>query len=171
MRFVCVLALLGAPALFAQAPANPFSAETKAAWASVKSLVLRSAEKMPEENYAFSPTPEVRSFGAILAHIADEHYLVCSADKGEKKDMAVEKTKSTKPEIVAALKESIAYCDSSYDALTDTRAVESVQFYGRGRARIGALQFNITHDYEHYGNLITYLRMKGLVPPSSERRQ
>jgi uncharacterized damage-inducible protein DinB len=65
----------------------------------------------------------------------------------------------------------VAYCDASYDALTDARATESIPFYGRGRARIGALQFNITHDYEHYGNLITYLRLKGLVPPSSEPRQ
>jgi uncharacterized damage-inducible protein DinB len=171
MRFACILAVLGSSAAFAQAPVNPFSAETKTAWTAVKGYVLRSAEKMPEENYAFRPTPEVRSFGAILAHIADEHYLVCSADKGEKKDMAVEKTKTAKADIVAALKDSIAYCDTSYDALTDARAVESVQFYGRGRPRIGALQFNITHDYEHYGNLITYLRMKGLVPPSSKRRQ
>ena len=160
MRTASILAVLGASTAFAQAPANPFSAETKTAWATVKGYVLRSAEKMPEENYAFRPTPEVRSFGAILAHIADEHYLVCSADKGEKKDMAVEKTKTTKAEIVAALKDSVAYCDASYDALTDARATESIPFYGRGRARIGALQFNITHDYEHYGNLITYLRLK-----------
>ncbi len=126
---------------------------------------------MPEENYAFRPTPEVRSYGALLAHVADEHYLVCSADRGEKKDMQVEKTKKTKAELVAALKESIAYCDVSYEGLTDARATEPIQFYGRPRTRIGALQFNVTHDYEHYGNLITYLRMKGLVPPSSERRQ
>ena len=171
MRIVSILAVLGASAAFAQAPANPFSAETKSFWAAVTGYVLRSAEKMPEENYAFRPTPEVRSFGAILAHIADEHYLVCSADKGEKKDMAVEKTKSTKAEIVAALKDSVAYCDASYDALTDARATESIPFYGRGRARIGALQFNVLHDFEHYGNLITYLRLKGLVPPSSEPRK
>lgn len=171
MRVVCIVVVFSASAVLAQAPANPFSAETKSAWAAVKSMVLRSAEKMPEENYAFRPTPEVRSFGALLAHVADEHYLVCSADRGEKKDMAVEKTKTTKTEIVAALKESIAYCDASYDALTDARAIENVQFYGRGRPRIGALQFNVIHDYEHYGNLITYLRMKGLVPPSSEPRK
>jgi uncharacterized damage-inducible protein DinB len=171
MRLVSLLAVVGASAAFAQAPANPFSAETKAAWATVKGYVLRSAEKMPEENYAFRPTPDVRSFGAILAHIADEHYLVCSADKGEKKEMAVEKTKTTKADILAALKDSVAYCDASYEALTDTRAVQNIPFYGRGRARIGALQFNITHDCEHYGNLVTYLRMKGLVPPSSEPRQ
>jgi uncharacterized damage-inducible protein DinB len=135
----------------------------------VKGFILKSAEMMPEENYSFKPTPDVRSFGAIVAHIADGHYLMCSAAKGEKKGPTVEKTKTTKADIIAALNESIAYCDASYDALTDANGVEVIKFFGRERSRIGALQFNIAHDFEHYGNLVTYLRMNKLTPPSSQR--
>lgn len=145
--------------------------DLKAMWSSVSNNVVRSAEKMPEEDYAFKPAPEVRSFGQIIGHVADAQYMMCAAAKGEKRDPAqVEKTKTSKADLSAALKESVAYCDAVYSGLTDAKAAETVKMFGRERTRFGALIMNLNHTMEHYGNLVTYLRIKGLVPPSSERR-
>src|SRR5216683_7846255 len=90
--------------------ANPFSADARQAYAEVKFNILKSAEKMPEENYGFKPAPRVRTFGQILGHVAEEHYLYCGAAKGEQKAVDVEKTKTSKADLIAALKESFAYC-------------------------------------------------------------
>jgi uncharacterized damage-inducible protein DinB len=158
-------------AAFAQG-SNPISADVKQTYAGIKDLVLRSAEKMPEEHYAFQPTPEVRTFAGLLAHIADAQYLLCSTAKAEKWEGArVEKKKTTKSELIPALKEAFGYCDSAYDSLTDTSALEIMKLFGRERPRIGILNSNVSHTFEHYGNLVTYMRMKGLVPPSSEPRK
>src|SRR5437868_13461032 len=99
--------------------ANTLSTEAKQAYTTVKNDILRSAEKMPEENYAFKPAPRVRTFGQILGHLAEEQYLFCSRVKGEQKAVDVEKTKTSKADITAALKEPFDYCDSIYDSLTD----------------------------------------------------
>jgi uncharacterized damage-inducible protein DinB len=155
--------------LFAQAPANPLSADIKANWTAIKGNIRKAADRMPEEHWSFRPTDKVRSFGAIVAHVADAHYLLCGAEKGEKRELTVEKTKTSKADILAALDESFAYCDSSYDALTDAKAAESIKFFNRERPRAGALNVNISHDWEHYGNLVTYMRIKGLVPPTSKQ--
>jgi len=139
-----------------QTPANPLSAGLKQAYAEVKSNILRSAEKMPEENYSFRPAPRVRTFGEILGHIAQEQYLYfCGPVRGEQKAADIEKTKTSKADLVAALKESFAYCDVAYDQMTD-------------KGNLTLLWKKVLHDGEHYGNLVTYLRIKGLVPPSTE---
>jgi uncharacterized damage-inducible protein DinB len=151
---------------------DPLSADAKAFWGNVKTNIVRAAEKMPEENYSFKPVPEVRSFGQILGHVADANYMLCAAALGEKREPAgVEKTKTSKADLVAALKESVSYCDKAYDGLTDAKAAEMVTMFGRERTRLGALSMNSAHDWEHYGNLVTYLRIKGIVPPSSEPRK
>lgn len=137
----------------------------------IKSLVQRSAEKMPDDQYSFKPTPQVRSFGEILGHIADAQYLFCSAVLGEKNPTPeVEKNKHTKAELSAALRDAFSYCDKAYNSVTEKNAAETVQMFGSERAKMGVLSFNSTHSYEHYGNLVTYMRIKGIVPPSSERQ-
>ena len=169
-----LLVLAGAGALVAQTPpaANPLSADIKSVYDSVKGFVTRSAEKMPEEHYGFKPTPDVRGFGQVLGHIADAQYLFCSAVKGEKPaPPAVEKTKTTKAELTAALQEAFAYCDASYNNMTDAKGAELVKFFGSDRTKLGVLAFNNSHNYEHYGNLVTYMRLKSIVPPSSEPRR
>jgi uncharacterized damage-inducible protein DinB len=148
------------------------SADVKNTYNAVKDLILRSAEKMPEDQYGYRPTAEVRTYAALLGHIADASYTMCAAAKGEPRpEIKVEKTRSAKAELVAALKEAYAFCDAAYSALNDENASEPVKLFGRERSRAGWLNFNLAHTYEHYGNLVTYMRMKGLVPPSSERRQ
>jgi uncharacterized damage-inducible protein DinB len=75
----------------------------------------------------------------------------------------------TKADIIAALKASFAYCDAIYAGMTDAKAAEMIPAFGGAKiTRLGMLDFNVSHTTEHYGNAVTYLRIEGLVPPSSE---
>lgn len=139
----------------------------------IKGFVLRSAEKMPADQFDFQPTPDVRSFGQILAHVTDGNYLLCSSALGEANPNGtvmdkVEKDKLGRDALLAKLKESFAYCDRAYALFTDTNATDPLQFLGSKRPRVGLHWFHISHAFEHYGNLVTYMRLKGIVPPSSE---
>jgi uncharacterized damage-inducible protein DinB len=135
----------------------------------VTAWIERAAEKMPEEQFAFKPDPAVRSFGQILGHVADANYTFCSGILGESSPVPdVEKTKTTKAELTAALRNAFAYCGRAYDALTDASVNETIKAYGQERNKLGVLWFNASHNLEHYGNLVAYMRMKGIVPPSSE---
>lgn len=162
------LGLIFAVALSAQ-DANPLSADVKGAYEEVKSNILRAAEKLPEESYDFRPAPRVRTFGQILGHIAQEQYLYfCAPIKGEQKSVDIERTKTSKVDLIAALKDSFAYCDSAYGNMTDADASAIVNTGGSKSTKLRLLWMNVVHDESHYGNLVTYLRMKGIVPPSTE---
>ena len=136
----------------------------------IRTLVLRTAEKVPEDLYAFKPTPEVRSLGALLGHIADGNNLICgvAATGKANADQSNEK-KTTRADLVAALKASYAACDKVFAGTTDANATTPVDFFGQKETRLGMLAFNNSHMWEHYGNLVTYMRLKNIVPPSSER--
>jgi uncharacterized damage-inducible protein DinB len=113
----------------------------------VSAWIERAAEKMPEEQYAFKPDPAVRSFGQILGHIADADYSFCSTVLGENSPSpGIEKTKTTKAELTAALHDAFAYCNRAYDALTDASANETVKAFGRERNKLGVLWFNASHN-------------------------
>jgi hypothetical protein len=155
-------------ALQAQPPAASVSAETKQAFTSVKGNLLKAADKVSEADYSFKPTPEVRAFGELVAHVADSALRMCAMVKGEQKT-ADAGTKKTKADLVAALKTSLDYCDSAYDTLTDANALEPIKA-GRGmRTRVSALVGNTVHLNESYGYLAVYMRLKGVTPPSSEK--
>jgi uncharacterized damage-inducible protein DinB len=164
--------ILTATLAAAQTPAAPdtgYTATLRSSWNSVKRFVVSSAEKMPDANYAFKPTPEVRSFGELIGHLANEHYLLCSPLKGEKNPMAdvdFEK-KTAKADLVKAITDSIAYCDAAYAAMKDEPKTVAAFSETRKDTPFRVMLLNVTHDNEHYGNMITYLRMKGIVPPSS----
>ena len=173
---VSVLLFLSAFSLTAAAqpaaPANPITQALRGAWTSAKTNLRRSADVMPEAKYGFKPVDSVRSYGAILAHVAGAAYEFCAAAKGEKTphaEDAFEKSAKTKAEIVKALDGSIAYCDEVYKTLDDARAAQMTTgaFGGPQGARAANLIGNTNHFNEHYGNLVTYLRINGLVPPSS----
>jgi uncharacterized damage-inducible protein DinB len=164
--------LLNAQSQSAPAPTDPLSAGAKGLYSLIKNNVLKSADKMPEENYAFKPTPEVRSFGQIIGHVADAQYLFCSVVLGEKNPApGIEKSKTSKADLVQALNDAFAYCDKAYNGMTDAHAADIVKFFGRDQAKLSVLAFNSAHNNEHYGNLVTYFRLKGIVPPSSEQRR
>ncbi len=171
---VAGLVALASASVVAQTPAagtQPVTAGLRQWWDGAKKNLRESAEFMPEANYSFKPVAEVRSFGAILAHVAGANYVICSAAKGEKSPYGegdFEKTATTRPAIMKALADSLAYCDTAF-ATDDRKLADMIEMpFGMGKqARAPALVLNIGHLNEHYGNLVTYFRIKGIVPPSS----
>jgi len=156
----------------AQAPpvqANPLSAFNKTVYTAVKTILLRSAEKMPEEDYSFKPTDSVRTYGQIIGHVADAQYMFCSIALGEKNpDPKIEQTETGKTALITALKRAFVYCDKAYDGMTDAEGTATVKLFGGDTPKLGVLTVNNMHSMEHYGNLVTYMRIKNIVPPTSE---
>jgi uncharacterized damage-inducible protein DinB len=153
-----------------QANPNPFSTYNKIFYARMKTILVSSAEKMPEENYNFKPTEAVRSYGQIVGHLADAQYNFCSLAVGETNPgLKIEQTKTTKADLVAALKDALAYCDKAYDTMTDASSIQTVKLFGMDMPKFGVLNINNAHDMEHYGNLVTYMGLKNIVPPTSEQ--
>ena len=149
-------------------PVNPLVAASKAVYGISQRDVLGSVEKIPDELWSFQPTNDVRTVAQLFAHIADGQYEFCGvATQGKPVSKDIEKTAKTKAQIVTALKGAFAYCDAAYKDMTDARAAETVTFIGMRITRLGAMDFNTAHTMEHYGNLVTYMRLKGIVPPSS----
>ena len=163
------IALAAAP-LGAQDNANMITA-TKGQFDMVKGYITKAAEQVTEANYAFKATPEVRSFGQLIGHVADSNYMICGAAAGEKAPGGIEKSATTKAALQKGLAESFAYCDRVFAGMTGgiTKSEELVSFFGNKQPRLAVLAFNTAHDFEHYGNIITYMRLKGMVPPSSQR--
>ena len=175
LGFAAIVLLAHTTSLSAQAPANPVADGIRGGWNSAKRNMLGSAKVMPEAKYSFKPVDSVRTFGQILAHVAGANYEFCAAARGEKppfSEDAFEKSATTAAAIQKALQDSIAYCDAAYASLDDKKAAEIINgpFGGGKEARATALMGNTNHNNEHYGNLVTYLRINGLVPPSSAPR-
>lgn len=155
--------LAGACAL--QAQTNPLIAEAKAQYTAVKTNFVKAAEKMPEDAYDFKPTPDVQSFAERIMHIAGQ-IRTCAGVKGEQKPF--DANKKSKADIVAALKASFDECDAAWDSMTDATAVQMMAGRGAPTSKLGALIRNTNHDSELYGYICVYMRLKGVVPPSSE---
>jgi uncharacterized damage-inducible protein DinB len=170
---VVPMALLGQEKSQAPAtpPANPITASEKGLYSFISAAVIGAAEKMPEENYSFKPTPEVRSFGQLVGHVADANYMFCSQASGEASPMKdIEKTKTSKADLVAAIKGAVAYCNQAFDTMTDAKGSQMMKFMNFDIAKITMFSLNTAHTDEHYGNMVTYLRLKGIVPPTSENQ-
>jgi len=148
---------------------NPFSADARQTYAMIKTNVLKAAEKMPAEEYSFRTTSEVRTFGQMIAHIADAQIRMCGVVKGQS-PTANAASKTSKAELVAALQASFDYCDPVYASMTDAAGAAKVKWARWEMSKLGLLNWNISHDNEMYGILGAFLRIKGLVPPSTEGR-
>jgi uncharacterized damage-inducible protein DinB len=160
-----------APAAQSAPPANPITASERGFYSFVSTAVVGAAQKMPEENYSFKPTPEVRTFGQLVGHVADASYMFCSQAIGEANPAKdIEKTKTSKADLVAALKDGVAYCNKAFDSMTDTKGSEMVKLFNFNLAKLTVFSINTAHTDEHYGNMVTYLRLKGIVPPTSENQ-
>jgi len=169
---ICVTLVMSAGILAAQtAPKNPMIETSKVVFGIAKNDILKSADKIPDELWAWKPTDSVRTFGQLFAHIADGQYEFCGVvSEGKMVDKGIEKSAKGKADIMAAVKEAFAYCDAAYTKMNDTNAADLVDFFGgRKITKIGAMDFNSAHTMEHYGNLVTYMRMKNIVPPSSQQ--
>jgi len=159
-------------------PANPLTVGATQHYGIIKNNVTRAAAKTPDDVSPFRPTPEVRTIAQLIAHLADANYRLCSILAGQDPpmDAGIEKSKSGKTDLVKALAESFAYCDKQYAAMTDAAGTPIIKFDAGGEGsrvpiqmpRFTVLAFHTAHAFEHYGNLVTYMRLKGIVPPSSE---
>jgi uncharacterized damage-inducible protein DinB len=179
-RMTCACALLfviAACGVSHAQSANPLQAGATKTYGIIKNYVTKAAEKMPAENYGFKATPDVRSFAELVAHIADANFGFCATVAGENPPKggfdpanSLSKSLTAKGDLQKALAESYAYCDKVYAAVTDAEAAKIVKtpFAGELPKR-SFLDFNTAHNFEHYGNMVTYMRIKGIVPPSSER--
>ena len=172
MKRAILLASMIATPLFAQAPAaaaNPGVGSAKNVFNGFAGYLVRAAEQMPEADYAYKPVATVRTFGQLLGHVAGANFMICAAALGEPggAEDDIEKSKTTKADLVAALKASNEYCARAY-ALTDVQAAGMTKLFGQDQTKMFALSLNAAHNGEHYGNVVTYLRMKGMVPPSSQ---
>jgi DinB family protein len=165
MMFLAALA--GTAGLYAQS--NPFSTEVKANYNNTKTNLMKAAEKVSEADYDFKATPDVRTYGQLVGHVADTQMALCGVAKGEQKRGGAGEMTS-KADLVAALKASFDYCDSAYDALNDADGAQTVKMFGRDRTKLGVLDFNVIHDNEMYGTMAVYMRLKGIVPPSTADR-
>jgi uncharacterized damage-inducible protein DinB len=148
--------------------ASPFSptADVRAQWRTTSGYVLQVAMDVPEEKYSFKPTPEVRSFGELFAHVAGSESMFCAMALGEQPPAEDAVTATSKAGLIDALKQSAKNCERAY-AQSDAAVAGSVNLFGAQRSRLYTLIMNANHDGEHYGNLVTYMRMNGMVPPSS----
>ena len=149
---------------------NPLSSEVQQAWNRTKTNLLAAAEKMPEESYSFKPAAESQSFKDLVAHTADSAAGTCSGYNGERRQIGAA-SKTSKADLVAALKEGLAECDKAYSSLTDAKATEMIEARGGKRSRLGVLYGNTIHLEHEYAQMAVHLRLKGIVPPSSERRR
>jgi len=150
-------------------PANPMIGAVGSEWKQISGYIARAADQVPESDYGFRPTPAVRTFAQLIGHLADGQFFICAAALNEV-PKAVEgdwEKKTAKAELTAAFRASTDYCTRAY-AQADAAASLPTKLFDKNATRFDALLRNAVHDGEHYGNIVTYMRMKGMVPPSSQ---
>jgi uncharacterized damage-inducible protein DinB len=182
--FVLALAGVAAPARAQTSGAGyetltaSLAGVAKTMHATIRRDLAEAAQAMPAEEYSFKPTPEVRSFAQLIGHVVNANFFFCSqAAQDKSPSMTNHEQLTDKAALVKALNDSLAYCDQAYSATTDAnfnQAVRMAPGVGMGAAntvRGAILLFNTTHNNEHYGNVVVYMRLKGHVPPSTAREQ
>ncbi len=171
MRIVAtaLLACIGTlpPAAFAQ---GPYTEAAAVQFAAIKGFLSKTAARIPEELYSFRPSPDVRTVAQQLGHVADVNFMMCAAANGESQPpQGGFSEKTVKADLVKGLEDSFAYCERVVGALDDARGAAAAPTFTPPMARLSVFYFNIAHANEHYGNLVTYMRLKGIVPPSSPK--
>jgi uncharacterized damage-inducible protein DinB len=171
MRSLSLALVLAALPAVGIAQANPAVSTARDAWRGVTANITAAAEELTEAQYAYRPTESVRTFGQLIGHIAGAQNLICAAALGDapRSEDEIERSVTTKAGLIAALKASTSYCERAY-ALSDSDALKATRLFGQDGTRLYALILNGNHNAEHYGNIVTYMRMNGLVPPSSRPR-
>ena len=168
----CFTLLLASFALQAQS-ANQYSSEIRFMYSTIKNNLLKLADKMPADKYSYRPVPEVETFARRIAHIAEANMNVCSTLNGERKQLGAA-SMTNKADLLTALQESFVACDKTFESLTDTAAAEPSSSRLGGpfppeatRSKLATLYNMIRHSNEMYGYMAVYLRLNGIVPPTS----
>ena len=167
---ISMMIFVAVPAMAQNPAADIGVGSARSVWNGMTQNIIKSAEQMPEADYAFKPVATVRSFGELIGHVAGAQYMFCAAALGDapRGEADIEKTVKTKAGLIEAMKASTEYCKKAY-AQTDAASAAALELFGQKTTRMYALTLNAAHNGEHYGNIVTYLRMKGMVPPSSRR--
>lgn len=169
---VCTCLALGISTIPAAAQSKSVAESLKRVHDGVARNVVEAAAKMPDADYAFQATKDVRTFAGFVGHIANANFSYCSRAKGEANPNKDDFEKvSDKAKLVAGIKAAVAYCEPVYAAQTDASLAEMIAAGQQQTPRAFFLIQNASHNNEHYGNLVTYMRLKGHVPPSTERAQ
>jgi len=164
---------------FDKALSPSLAATAKAMHATIRRDIAESAETMPDEDFGFKPTPDVRSFAQLVGHVINANVLFCSQAKGAAMPTTTNFERvADKAALIKGLTDALAYCDAVYESTTDADFNQAVTLSGfpgmnpkTTTTRGAVLMFNTTHNNEHYGNIVVYLRLKGKVPPSTARAQ
>jgi uncharacterized damage-inducible protein DinB len=163
---------------FDNALSTSLASVAKSMHATIRRDLAEAAEGMPAEDYSFKPTPQVRSFAELIGHVANANFFFCAQASGARPDSTTNFERvSDKATLVKALTDSLAYCDRVLESTTDANFNQPVTMAAIGPAkptptvRGAVLMFNTTHNNEHYGNIVVYMRLKGHVPPSTARAQ
>ena len=181
--FIALALTIGLPALasaqtsdgeYNEALSPSMAKVVQAMNATMRRNLAEAAQNMPADGFAFKPTPQVRSFAELIGHVANANAFFCSQAAGEKMPITQNLEKVTdKAALVKGLNDALEYCDRVYAATTDANVSAPAKVAGAGggtnTTRGLVLMFNTTHNNEHYGNIVVYLRLKGHVPPSTAR--
>ncbi len=170
MGTACAVALLMISGA-AMGQSNQFASELQGNYARLKVNILKAADKMPPADYSFKPTPDIRTYARVVNHVTEAQLHICGAANNADASALPKVPPETadKAAIVEALKASFAECDKAYAGLTDANMADMLAAGPAKRTRLSMLWGNVAHDNEQYATLSLYLRLKGLVPPSSEK--
>ena len=164
-----VTGLMIAGVALGQATGSPFASEVQGNYARIKVNIIKAAEKMPPEDYSYKPTPDIRVFARVVNHVTEAQFHICGASNSTADTPKVPADTADKATVVDALKASFAECDKAYAGVTDANMTELLSLGPNKRSRLSMLWGNVAHDNEQYATLSLYLRLKGIVPPSSEK--
>jgi uncharacterized damage-inducible protein DinB len=164
------IAQQAAPAPAPEAAKPSLVSEAIAAYTQTKTVILAAAETMPAENYSFKPTPEIRSYAELFTHVAQAQTGLCAVVTGATVERKPASTATSKDEVIALLKKSFDACDAAYATVNDANFTEvSGNGFLHG-SKLAQIQKNVAHNNEMYGQMVVYLRLKGIVPPSTAMR-
>ena len=171
MKTVFVLACSLASA-FGQATPNPLTDAIMSRYKTIRLNLVEAAQAMPDEHYGFRLTPEQRPFGEWIGHVAMGNMSYCATIKGEAApDTAHMHQLTGKADLVEAIQKSFDYCDEALKGMTDQKALGEVTVGGKKFYPVQGMIGVVASGNEHYGNLVGYLRSKGITPPSSARKK
>jgi uncharacterized damage-inducible protein DinB len=166
-RIAVTILITAAAPIFGQNK-DVLTSHSREMYGGVTRAIARAAELTPQKQYDYRPVRTVRTFGEIVRHVAETQYLFCSMALGQPNPAPKIASKASKTDLLAALEASFIYCDQMYDRLDEDTGQEMVAFMGSAAPRLGIMNTNIVHSTEHYGNLVTYMRLNGLIPPTSD---
>jgi uncharacterized damage-inducible protein DinB len=153
-------------------------AEVKSIYTAVHTNITKAVEQFPADKLTWQPTPAVRSWARLIGHITDDNNGACYLLAGDTARPARVDTldtqespanKLSKDDLLKGYKESVERCNKAFAAVTEATMAERAA-PASARSKIGALIYNTSHTNEHYGNIVTYMRLNGMVPPSTTPR-